>query len=390
MVFGDYDGDNLSLLATQEEKATASIERLAKSNELDAQAFRLFQESKTKFQLKGVHSKSILSHSLAELRLASFYAKDLEKNFVGIASKTLEPLHGINRKLHAAGSEDYIRTEGLLHTIAENIIKGKAQSVEDLKNNKSKEILDAIVGNEGFANKSIAERTAVFRKYLDSLMIGDAADFGDRIRAGENSEEFINEVSKKLGDDRKRAEDIINGKWFKKYTDDSSVDNFMKLTGYRNKAVDEIDEVYDNIIAKGLGDYHYRLVQMGEDTQQAIDDSRRMFKGLGGNLTKYALLPAAALGLMGTVFGARSSIDSEFEFSDASRQHGKSSWVGKSNPSTSMRQPTHMKPEISGNGAHGFNIDKYSAMHKTSDVRVQDDTRNFDFYDMQDKIRRGY
>lgn len=390
MVFGDYDGDNLSLLATQEEKATASIERLAKSNELEAKAFRLFQESKTKFQLKGVHSKSILSHSLAELRLASYHAKDLEKNFVGIASKTLEPLHGINKKLHAAGSEDYIRTEGLLHTIAENIIKGKAQSLEDLKNNKSKEILDAIVGNEGFANKSIAERTAVFRKYLDSLMIGDAADLGDRIRAGENSEEFINEVSKKLGDDRKRAEDIINGEWFKKYTDDNSVDNFMKLTGYRNKAVDEIDEVYDNIIAKGLGDYHYRLVQMGEDTQQALDDSRRMFKGLGGNLAKYALLPAAALGLMGTVFGARSSIDSEFEFSDANRQHGKSSWVGKSNPSTNMRQPTHMKPEISGNGAHGFNIDKYSAMHKTSEVRVQDDTRNFDFYDMQDKIRRGY
>lgn len=390
MVFGDYDGDNLSLLATQEEKAAASIERLAKSNELDAKAFRLFQESKTKFQLKGVHSKSILSHSLAELRLASYYAKDLEKGFVGIASKTLEPLHGINRKLHAAGSEDYIRTEGLLHTIAENIIKGKAQSVEDLKNNKAKEILDAIVGNEGFANKSIEERSAVFRKYLDSLMIGDAADLGDRIRAGENSEEFIEEVSKKLGNDRKRAEDIVNGEWFKKYTDDKSIDSFMKITGYKSKAGDEIYEAYDNIMSKALGDYHYRLTQMGEDTQQAIEDSRRMFKGLGGNMMKYAILPSAALGLLGTVFGARSSIESELEFSDASRQHGKSSWVNRPNPSVNMRQPTHMKPEVSGQGGRGFSIDKYSAMHKTSDVRIQDDTQNFSYHDMQDKIRRGY
>ena len=117
--------------------------------------------------------------------------------------------------------------------------------------------------------------------------------------------------------------------------------------------------------------------------------------GVGKNLTKYALLPAAGLGLMGTIFGARSNINSDVEFSDNQQVHEKSLSKSKMysspiNRSQNMKQPVHMKPEIRGQANQGFQINRYAATHQTGRVHIQDDTRNFDYYDMQDTFRKGF
>jgi hypothetical protein len=112
---------------------------------------------------------------------------------------------------------------------------------------------------------------------------------------------------------------------------------------------------------------------------------------LGGNVAKYALLPAALFGVAGTVFGARSSIQSEVEFSDNKNQHNKSGLsIFKPRESINFDRPRHIKPQITGSGTSSFQINKYAASHQVSEMRVVDDTMNFDYFDMKDKMRRGY
>ena len=399
MVFGDYDGDQLSLIGASkvdgkgnvsiDEASSAEISRLATSNDDDAVAFRQAQEVKTKFQLKGAHSKSILSNDLASLTLSNYYAKDLEKGFVGIASNSLKGLHAVNRKINKG--DDFYRTETILHTFAENIIKAKAQSTSDLQQKRAQKVLDALVAGQEFKTASITDRIKMFRQFADEVMLGDASPFADRIRAGENTAGFIDEISKALNGNTERANDIVNGGWFNKTTNDYSMQKLIEVSGLSQRGSDQVSEAVENIFAKELGESRYRLTQLAEETQEAITDSKKMLRGLGGNLTKYALLPAAAFGVLGTVFGARSSVTSDVEFSDNQQKHNKSNgrpW--RPMDSVNMKQPTHMKPEVTGQARTGFKIDKYAATHRTGEMRIQDDSRNFDYHDMEDKMRKGY
>lgn len=401
MVFGDYDGDQLSLIAATDNMSTDEIRRLATSNDVDAVAFREAQELKTRFRLKGAHSKSLLSHDLAELTLANYHAKNLEKGFVGIASNSLKNLHEMNRKMHSnmvdgklVGSEAFFKTEAILHTFAENIIKGKAQSADDLKNKRSQQVLNAIIGGDEFKNASTTDRIKHFRQFADEIMLGDASEFADRLRAGETGEVFLKEVTDKLKGDAKRASEIVNGDWFAKATNDESMEAIMKVSGLVKGSGSEIDQATANLFSKQAGEAQHSLLKLAEQTQESLEDSKKMFHGFLGNATKYALAPAAVLGLMGTVFGARSDISSDVEFSDVKRQHEKTlasdMFASPIKSGVNMRQPTHMKPEVKGQGSRGFSIEKYAATHGTSKVRYQDDTRSFDYHDMQDKIKRGY
>ena len=398
MVFGDYDGDQLSLIAATDDLSAEEIKRLATSNDADAVAFRKSQETVTKFKLKGVHSKSLLSNDLAALRLSNFYAKDLEKGFVGIASNTLKGLHEVNRKIHSEmingklmPTEKFYRTEKMLHVLAENIIKAKAQSVDDLKNKRAQKVLDAIVGNDEFMNASMTDRIKMFRQFADEVTLGDAAQFADRLRSGEKGEKIISEISESLGGDLNRANDIVNGGWFVDFTGDESMSDIMKVSGLSQRGADEIQDALDNIIAKEAGEAQYRLTQLAEQTQEGIEQSKKMFRGFGGNAMKYAVLPAAVLGVLGTVFGAKSNISSDVEFSDGQRKHDRSgSKPFKLGESVNIKQPTHMKPEVVGQAKTGFQINKYAATHRVNSVRIQDDSRNFDYFDMQDSLRRGY
>lgn len=398
MVFGDYDGDQLSLVSAQTDESTEEIRRLAMSNDPDALAYRFSQEAKTKIKLKEQLSKSILHNDLASLRLSAFHAKELEKTFVGIASKSLESLHTVNQKINFGNKAKFAQVESLLHIFAENIIKAKAQSADDLINRKAQTILDALVGGQEFKNASMGDRIKQFRGFVDHITLGEAADLGDQIRSqkksGKVTQDLRNEIIKRLGGGEKatiRAAEILDEDWFTHLTADEAMENIMEVSGLSAKGVENTTDAIRNTIDKELGDSRVRILKQIEQTQEAMKDTKKMMQGLGGNLAKYALLPAALFGVAGTVFGARSSINSEVEFSDNKRQHDKSGLnIFKPRESINFNKPRHIKPEIRGSGSSGFQINKYSATHQVSEVRLTDDTMNFDYYDMQDKMKRGY
>jgi hypothetical protein len=387
MVYGDYDGDTMSLIAAKTEAAANEVKERAYGNTEDSIELRKAQEIKTRYTLKGREAASVLTNDLAEMRLSTFLAKDLEKGFIGIASNSASPLHQMNAMLNNGDIKKFARVENTLHLFAENIIKGKAQSTEDLISGRAKKVLDSITGDGEFGSKHITEKIKTFRDFSDELFLSlnekSTVNLGDKIRAGETSEEIEAIFSREGG---------VSKKDFLYLTSDEAVTDLMEVSNLAGEykggmnAADQAREL--NRILEGSKVKQSEFVKTIMDN---TDDVKAMSKGFGGNLAKYALAPAAILGLLGTVFGARSSIEADVEFGDMQSGHNKSNGVGFSPPGApNIKSPRHMKPSISGNARTGFQINKYAAEHNTSSMRIKDDTRNFDYHDMQDKIGRGY
>jgi hypothetical protein len=403
MLFGDQDGDSLSLIAAKGEKAANELKELAFGNSERSVLFRKHQQAKSEYTLKGNTPKSVMEASLEELRLSTFLAKDLEKGFVGIASNTLRPLHNMNAMLNAGSDnlDKFYRIENTLHTFAENIIKGKHQSKEDLLSGRGKKLLDAITANEDFAKSSLTDRIKYFRDFSDELFLGKAASFGDEIRKGKGGDQLIANVAFALNDGKeegfaeavKKAEDMVKGGWFTDITSDQAMKDLMEVSDLSKNSVDPLNEAIElsrEEVDNALSSANKKKKILLEEMQHSSQEAKKMFSGVGGNIAKYALLPAAAFGFLGTVFGAKSSISSEAEFSDGQRAHGKTGHAMKPLGSDNMRSQKHMKPYITGTGAGGFQVDKYVANNGTSGVRYTDHTKNFDKYDMEDRMRKGY
>lgn len=404
MLFGDMDGDSLSLIAASGEKAAQELQELAYGNSDRSIAFRKHQENKTKFSLKGKESKRLVDEALSKIRESTYLAKDLEKGFVGVVSNALKPIREANALLNIneGNIDKYYNIENTLHTFIENIIKGKHQSTEDLLSNRGARLLDAITANGDFAKASVTDRIKYFREFTDELFLGPAAKFGDRIRSGERSQELITEIADSLAggkegaleDAFKRANEMLDDTSFTDLTSNQAMQDLMEVSDLSKKGVSPMDDALElakeeaeNALSSQGKSSKVLLEQIKENAQEA----KKMMNGLGGNIAKYALLPAAAFGFLGTIFGAKSSISSEAEFSDGQKKHDNTqARIFKPLGSDNMRQQKYMKPEISGQARSGFNIDRYASGHGTGEVRYTDHTRNFDYFDMQDKITRGY
>lgn len=385
MLFGDTDGDSLSLIPGTTGKSAEQIRELAIGNSPEAIAFREAQKMKTEMSLKGRKQKSILEMSFSEIRDSVFYAKDLEKHFVGIASNAMKPLHELNALKHGNGldPEKFYKIENSLHIFAENVIKGKHQTLEELKSGKAQRVLDALTGIESFKDASLTDRIKFFREYSDDIFLGDAAHIGSRIRAGENSDE-IKKILDEAGVNHNVLED---NSWYKQMTSDDFMNSIMETADLSKDVKGNIDEATRlareevfNTVTESARKRKELIESIAVDSQEF----EKMFKGAGAKVFKYAIAPAAVIGLLGTVFHSRSTLNASGETSDNKKN------VYVKGGSVNMNNPKYMKPEVQGTASGGFSINKYSAGRSGGDITINDHTRNFNYYDMQDKINRGY
>lgn len=373
MLFGDLDGDSLSLIPALRGKSIEEIKELAYGNGVNAKAFREHQEIKTKFSLKGKKQPSILEATLDEMRSATFHAKELEKGLVGIASNTFKPIHEANALRHGnlVNPNKYYQTENILHTLSENIIKGKHQNLQQLQSGKAKLLLDALNGRDELAGASLTDRMQHFGDALDEIFLGDNKHLAQRIRAGDRSADIVEAF--------KDNKTILDDDWFTKMTSKESIkDIFESLevstkTGSTASQVMQEEEIISGIMQKQKS--------FLKDYEGIAEDVKKISSGVGKNVFKYAVLPAAAFGLAGTILHSKSKITAEGETSDHSY---------KKPESPNMRNPKYMKPEVKGKAPERSSIESYRQQHSGGSMRIVDDTRTFDHQDMEDMIARGY
>lgn len=396
MIGGDFDQDFMSYGAVLSEEGKKQARELAFGNSKNSIASRRAMMMKEDIGLKSRGLKSIFDVSPEQRRIASFWAKRLEKGLVGHVSNAVGAVQNMNQRMNALVDPDrYYKNAVLVGAIVENTIKGKKQDFDELIGGRSQQILNAIEGVEDFAEASTSDRIKNIRGFLDRVILNTADVFGDRIRAGENSMEFISEVAETISgktgfvsfDSLEEAKALVNNHTLKELTSDETLTEFIN---YKDTSRG-IDGIADDSLA--LVDETRKLSPEAINKITKIEDithSTKAFKSamgkVGAEFLKYSLAPAAAFGALGTVFGTSGSIKSEFEVADSSKYNQSFKPHGSEN----LKAPRHMKPEITGKSGGGFQIDKYTAKHRMSDMRVQDDRRNFDYYDMQDMMKKGY
>lgn len=391
-LFGDTDGDAFSLVAATSDESARELAQLAYGNSDDAISYRNAQAIKSKLSMKGQKQMSILEASLEEIREATFHAKDLEKGMVGIVSNALSPLHEVNMLKNGGGVDmpKYGRVENYLHIFAENILKGKHQTIEQLRTGNALRTLSAIVGTEEFANASVSDRIKNLRSFHDQLFLADGAHLGDRIRSGEKSAELIEEM-KKLNID---SDTYLNEDWFQKMTSETSMADLLETADLSKRSASAMDaamelsvEEVDEVLSANQKNNKKIIENMLENAEEA----KGMMKGIGGNIMKYAVLPAAAFGFLGTLMGSKSRISQEGEVSDGQENHSKSDGSAyKIAGAPQMNNPKYMQSQVVGTGKGGFQIDKYTSQRGGGNVTYTDHTRSFDRLDMMDVIERGY
>lgn len=400
MIGGDLDQDAGTAGAALRQKSIEQIEELVYGNTENSIKFRENMERRSNISLKGRGAKSIFDFSFEDQRRASFLGKVLEKGMVGKVSNAMSVVQQMNQRLNALSNPDkYHKTTLLVGLLVENTIKGKKQSMQELLDKRSYQMLDAIMGANDFNSKTIDERTSVVRKFLDELMLNKGSKFADRIRAGEDSADFVQEIALHLGGDAidqshyDEAKRMVNDTTFKDLTSDDTLGSIFEYSDASKEYKTILGDVEDQITEITEGKTTEEILRRAklEDAQEGLKNVKKTMGKVGGNLAKYALIPAAGFGILGTVFGARSSISSDIEFSDNQKNHEKSGFKPfKPLDSINMGAPRHMKPEIRGGSQSGFQINNYAKSHSVSEMRIVDDTRNFDYFDMQDKVSKGY
>jgi hypothetical protein len=122
-----------------------------------------------------------------------------------------------------------------------------------------------------------------------------------------------------------------------------------------------------------------------------LDDAKDFMKNMGGKVGKYALLPAMGIGALGTIFGGRGELKEtgQKEYSDGQKRHYGTGYSKRDViSSTQMKRPNYETTRITGSSRPG-NVN-YKGMPDGSSVNITDHTKNFDKYEIQEMVEKGW
>lgn len=388
----DFDQDGFSVIAIKSNEGINEVKGLMYGNDPRQVAYRQNQAEKSSLSLKGRKQKSILEMSHREILEKNYYARISEKQNVGIISATLDDLHNINSLRNSvADPKKFGRISNSLGLFGENTIKGKYQTIDELRDQKAMQSLDALMGRGVYEKSSSAERVKAFQGHTDQIFLGDAAHLGDKIRAGEKGDDIVKALNEAGIDSHK----VLNEEWFTNRTSDAAVGDLIETANLSKNAGKPVDAALDLARAEvdGVGStVSAKTKMLFEQAEETIEVTKDVWKGVSGNVFKYAVIPAAVFGLAGTLLNSKSRISQEGEVSDGKESHQKSHGGSpyKMGSQPNAGNPKYMKPEISGSAKGGFSIDKYAAGKSGGNMTITDSTQTFDRLDMFDFMQRGY
>lgn len=399
-MFGDVDGDSFQVVAATNAKSKEELFELAYGNTPKAIAFRESQRAKAEVSLKGRQKfedgKRFFDIGIAERREAVARAKQLEKGMIGKISTALQTIHQASHNLISESSQlgDYKRFLTLansLHYFAENSIKGKYQTFNELRGQKTLDILNHLTGAEGADLLPIETRKQKVMGFFDELVLGTGnEDIAEKLRAGAalDTDQLVRLQEAGIEDVKK-----VSG-WFQNTASRANID-FMF-------------EAYNQGVAMGSnvkGTMAADIMEIAaEGTESAAFQSKIRYERLTAmqenvksialkgakNLGKYALLPAAAIGLAGTVFGGRSEIKTEGgrEYSDGAKRHfGGNDYERRQVLSPQMRRPKYENIRIEGESSNSRM--NYNNVPNNSRMRIEDHSSTLDKYEIQEIVERG-
>ena len=397
-LYGDTDGDQLSLIAATTEESENYVKRLQSGNDAVSALYRDGQLVKGDLKLKGKAKygvnpdgteRTFLEVSELERREAQLAQKLSEKANIGILSKGLEPAHNAARSMASTGADiasqaRFQNTENALGFISEFTLKGKYQTLQNLKEGRSMELLEAVTGRGAFARSSVAERSAASLGMLDEMILGDGNQFlADQIRQNGNTVE-VQEALRKAG----HSADVAEMSYFRSFGNQKTMGEIIEAVDMGNKMGDTAEQIVQ-YASEGVGSDAFNKAARRESITALADNVKNVgFQG-GKNLLKYALAPAAAIGFIGTLAGSKGEIRSvgQENYSDGQKKHFTSNHTPKPVIQPQMKRPKYENVQIRGeSNQRQFNPNN---VPNNSNVRLEDNQRTLNKYEIQDMVERG-
>ena len=327
---------------------------------------------------KGKESINFLMDNPADFRRVLAQQKELEKHAIGAISNEFKNVHtGLREELHrgAGGVGDYRKFylgEDLSHAFVENILKSKHQTRGALLGNLSGELMDAMRSEGAYRRASINQRAEAVQSIFDQLAWGTQEE-GTRIReAGLASD----------APDRFRT--------YRQVTDLENVKNMLRARETGQSFLRE------GGVAQGTAQEMFgqqrassAAMAMKESTKAASATMSRFTSNLG----RYAILPAAGIGLASSVM-SRPNVVSPVE--EAGGLHDASNDVKGNFGKTRFAIPEEKVDNVmvKGRANAGSDLSAIDGMSQGAGVNSRTSLTDLrskpNIYDLEDMIEKGY
>lgn len=396
-LFVDFDRDTLNVIAATNEKSSKELRGfMTRGKTIMGDAYVDSMMRMASFKPKGLTPPDITALDQRTVSYMNDSIKKLEKTSIGHFSNEFKKIHAglreqLSGSLTKAGADAMALGEDFSHLFIENILKSKHQSVQNLLEGKAERVLGLLSQKPGteFAKMREGTRVAEMQDIFSELVLGD----------------------KKLGRGILQAEDVISDELARLAASGESIEigreraaNFRQIASKRNvenilvahkrggKLLAEgnyIKNIINTVTRKSMP-----LVDRAVEASQVVGGF--MKKGLR-NVGKYAILPAAAIGLGASLLSSPGTMSSPAEETGRLHEAEKENVPAKvSIPRTLFEVPdTAMsKVRVRGNVNRGTNLQSLSALALQSGdegtVRIADHRKHLNKYDIDEMVKKGY
>lgn len=411
-MFGDYDGDKgvvMPYLGNGGQlKDFVSMNRKTKAGQRGA-AFFAYQETLAKGAaiLKGRGGISDLDMGKEVKILFNEMAARMGKGNIGDFSNRMSQIHAALRAdlfnsggfMKSNKAEKFMRAEATTHMLIENIIKAKHMSLADMTDEKAVEIMSYLTGDGINKNaRDVSFRAAQIEEFFDKMV------FGDLYETFNNLDEAVrhdSSATKKMlvaamtgegvGPEEMKAaaakvDEMLN---FKKiFANAKNLEYIVEMAdaGKRlGKTTDElgaISEMLYQTLKKGgsIDD-----LQAAELMDLKKTNAKNIAKTFMKNFGVSALLPAAGIGLIGSVLGG----PGETKISSNSPESIKANNSSRYQMSNAPRyREAHVSGSMNAGSQQFLNI--MNQQYGQGNIHIADHRANMDKYAIDELVQRGY
>lgn len=404
-MFGDFDGDKgvvmpfLSRGKQLEDFVTMKPGTIAGERAMMVQQVQR-ELAQSAAMLKGRSGVPDYSIQRETRDLINRLTAEIGKGSIGQYSNEMSKIHAAMRSnLFEAGgllaadpklATQFIKTEATSHLLVENILKAKYMDLDAMKNRKPDEIMDFLTGKG--INKdvvTVGDRAKVIEDFFDEMVTGDQFDKYKQLVGKESNIDKIDSIVRS-GFDNQTADEIMAMK--RSFSNQENLialvnaaDSGQKL-GTTNQELTKISKMmFDEMSPDELK----KTIQK-DLIKLKTDDVKKFSGSFMKNFGMAALVPAAAIGLMGSVLSGPGEMEIEGrQFSD----EGKASIRANNGAQYRMQSPKYQRqPEVRGLMSQESNqfMDIMNNQYGQPNIHLADHRANMDKYEIDELVQRGY
>ena len=410
-MFGDFDGDAAGLVAYRGRGSQMKDFVNMNTNTSHGRLGKMMHAMQSELAdaasgLKGRSDINDLIMSPEQRRSLNEIIAKSSKGSIGLYSNEMSYIHTAARiELEKAGGaglasnadlSKFIKTEATTHLLIENILKAKHMATSDLQANRAQLVMDSLLGNTVGSKEA---RLDIVQSFFDDLMLGaNSSLVRYELDAGSSMGQVTNMLADALVSDGSNIADkqealAIAGQQLKahaSFAGEGKLSGILDLAeeGKKMGSPKELLNQLSAMLHENLNpDLELKRVR-SDMISGAVGDAKRMGSKALKNLGIYAIAPAAAIGLVGSITSSPGNMEGPSYSDNKQKQSFKS---GSGHINLPVAPPKYQRPNIQGmmrGGSDQF-LDVMNAQGGAN-MRLTDHRGTMNKYKIEEEINRGY